>query len=85
MSTAAVVANVSVSPVMVPLSTEVARSGEVQALSVAAANVNSKRKQTTAATSSSAAAKKNRSSGSAKGNGHHKSGCKIEVEYLRRL
>jgi hypothetical protein len=57
MSTAAVVANVSVSPVMVPLSTEVARSGEVQALSVAAANVNSKRKQTTAATSSSAAAK----------------------------
>jgi hypothetical protein len=37
--------------VMVPLSTEAAGSGEIQALSVAAANVTSKRKQTTAARS----------------------------------
>lgn len=49
MSTAAVGANVSLSLVMVPLSTEATGSGEIQALSVAAANVTSKRKQTTAA------------------------------------
>lgn len=51
MSTAAVGANVSLSLVMVPLSTEAAGSGEIQALSVAADNVTSKRKQTTAARS----------------------------------
>ena len=85
MSTAAVGANVSLSLVMVPLSTEAAERSRPFQLPLPMSPARGSRLPQPAATSSSAAAKKNRSSGSAKGNGHHKSGCKIEVEYLRRL